>query len=73
MIQEAVDAGEFIKVDLDLAEKTIIWILRGDISDTAGQVRPDADVVADQLASFILRALLRDPDRLDEIRVAAGA
>ena len=62
-----------IKVDLDLAEKTIIWILRGDISDTAGQVRPDADVVADQLASFILRALLRDPDRLDEIRVAAGA
>lgn len=73
MIQEAVDAGEFIKVDLDLAEKTIIWILRGDISDTVGQVRPDADVVADQLASFILRALLRDPDRLDEIRVAAGA
>jgi AcrR family transcriptional regulator len=72
MIQEAVDTGEFIKLDIDLAEKTIIWMLRGDISDTAGRVMPDADVVADQLASFILRALLSDPDRLDEIRAEAG-
>jgi hypothetical protein len=47
-------------------------MLRGDISDTAGRVMPDADVVADQLASFILRALLSDPDRLDEIRAEAG-
>lgn len=70
MIQEAVDSGEFIKVDVDLAEKVIVWILRGDISDTAGRVMPDADVVADQLASFVLRALLSNPGRLDEIRAA---
>ena len=71
MIEQAIDSEEFVKVDADLAEKAIVWILRGDIADTAGQSMPDADVVADQLASFILRALLRDPQQLDEIRAAA--
>jgi len=72
LIAEAIDSGEFVKVDPEVAERAIVWILRGDINDTAGQAIPDADVVADQLASFILRALLSDPSRLDEIRAEAG-
>ena len=72
MVQEAIDSGEFLKLDTELAEKAIVWILRGDISDTAGRVMPDADVVADQLASFVLRALLRDPSQLDDMRAADG-
>ncbi len=71
MIEQAIDSGEFLEVDPDLAEKAIVWILRGDIADAAGRVMPDADVVGDQLATFILRALLSDPERIDEIRAAA--
>jgi AcrR family transcriptional regulator len=70
MIEQAIDSGEFVEVDADLAEKAIVWILRGDIADTAARVLPDADVVADQLASFILRAFLSDPEQLDEIRAS---
>ncbi len=70
MIEQAIDSGEFVSVDADLAEKAVVWILRGDIADTAGRPVPDADVIADQLASFILRALLRDASQLEEIRAA---
>ena len=73
LIEQAIDSGEFVKVDPDLAEKAIVWILRGDIADTAGRVMPDAEVVGDQLASFVLRALLKDPSMLDEIRAAASS
>ncbi len=73
MIEQAIDSGEFVKVDPDLAEKAIVWILRGDIADTAGRVMPDADVVGDQLASFVLRALLKNPAGLNEIRAAAAS
>jgi len=50
-----------------------VWILRGDIADCAGKGTPEADETADELASFALRALLRDPSRLDEIRAQAKA
>ena len=70
MIEQAIESGEFVAVDADLAEKAIVWVLQGDIADTAGQALPDADVVADQLATFILRALMKDQDQLDEIRAA---
>lgn len=73
LIEQAINSGEFVKVDPDLAGKAIVWILRGDIADTAGEAVPDADVVADQFASFILRALLSDPGQLDEIRSGVNA
>jgi AcrR family transcriptional regulator len=71
LIDEAIESGEFLEVDADLAEKAVVWILQGDIVETAGQRMPDADVIADQLAAFILRALLTDQDQLDEIRATA--
>jgi AcrR family transcriptional regulator len=70
MIEQAIESDEFVEVDADLAEKAIVWVLQGDIADTAGQAVPDADAVAHQLATFILRALLKDQDQLDEIKAA---
>ena len=71
MIEDGIRSGEFVDVDRDLAQKVIVWILRGDIADCAGKGAPEADETADELASFALRALLRDPSRLDEIRAQA--
>ena len=71
--QPGADTGEFVEVDAELAEKAIVWVLQGDIADTAGQAVPDADVIADQLAAFIFRALLADQDQLDEIRAVASS
>lgn len=73
MIEDGIKNGEFVDVDPDLVQKVIVWILRGDISDCAGKGTPEADETADELASFALRALLRDPSQLDEIRALAKA
>jgi hypothetical protein len=73
MIEDGIKNGEFVDVDPDLVQKVIVWILRGDISDCAGKGTPGADETADELASFALRALLRDPSQLDEIRALAKA
>ena len=71
LIEQAIGTGEFLEVDPDLAEKAIVWILRGDIAETAGQTVPEADLIAEQLATFILRALLRDQDQLAAIKADA--
>jgi AcrR family transcriptional regulator len=71
IIEQAIDSGEFLDVDVDLAEKAIVWVLQGDIVETAGQAVPNAEEIADQLATFILRALLMDQDQLDQIKAAA--
>lgn len=71
IIEEGIASGEFIAEDAELAHKMIIWMLRGDIVDTAGQAVADAERVADQLASFILRALLANPSQLAEVKAAA--
>jgi AcrR family transcriptional regulator len=71
IIEEGIRTGEFVADDVSLAHKMIIWILRGDIVDSAGQALADAERIAQQLASFILRALLADPDQLGDIRTAA--
>jgi AcrR family transcriptional regulator len=73
IIVEGVNSGEFIDIDPDLAQKVIVWILRGDIADSAGMGTPEAAKVADELASFALRGLLRDPTQLDAIRAEAAA
>ena len=73
MIEQAIESGEFVEVDADLAEKAIVWVLQGDIAETAGQELPDADEIAEQLATFMLRALLKDQDQLVEIKAAASA
>jgi AcrR family transcriptional regulator len=73
IIEDGITSGEFVDIDPDLVQNVIVWILRGDIADCAGKGTPEPDEMADQLASFALRALLRDPSQLDAIRARARA
>jgi len=72
LIREAIDAGEFVDVDPAFAQQAIVWMIRGTITDAGHQAPEQAQQTAERLASFAVRALLRDPDELDEIKVAAG-
>ena len=72
MIREAIAAGEFIDVDPVFAQKAIVWMIRGTITDAEEQAPEEARDTADHLASFAVRALLKDPDDLKQIREAAG-
>ena len=72
MIREAIEVGEFIDVDPAFAQKAIVWMIRGTIADAEEQTPRQARDTADHLASFAVRALLKDPDELDQIREAAG-
>jgi AcrR family transcriptional regulator len=73
IIEDGIANGEFADIDVDLVQKIIVWILRGDIADCRGIEEPDVGDMADELASFTLRALLQDPAQLDAIRAAAQA
>jgi AcrR family transcriptional regulator len=72
IIEEGIDAGEFLDFDPDLPQRVIGWILRGDIVDTAGQSIAAPDQTAHDLATFVLRAMLVDPHRLDAIKAAVA-
>jgi AcrR family transcriptional regulator len=73
IIEDGIANGEFTDIDVDLVQKVIVWILRGDIADCRGIEDSDVGDMADELASFTLRALLQDPAQLDAIRAAAQA
>lgn len=72
MIREAITLGEFVDVDAAFAQQAITWMIRGTIATADDQTAVQAHETAERLASFAVRALLRDPDKLDEIRDAAG-
>ena len=72
LIREAVAAQEFIEIDPAFAQQAITWMIRGTIADADDQPSSQARETAEQLASFAVRALLQDPDELDQIREAAG-
>ena len=73
IIEDGIASGEFTNIDIDLVSRVIVWILRGDIADCRGIEESDVGDMADDLASFTLRALLRDPSQLDAIRTVAQA
>ena len=73
IIEDGIANGEFTDIDIDLVQRVIVWILRGDIADCRGIEESSVGDMADELASFTLRALLQDPDQLDAIRAAALA
>jgi AcrR family transcriptional regulator len=72
IIEEGIAAGDFIDFDPDLPQRVIGWILRGDIVDTASEAVTDPDQTAHDLASFVLRAMLADPGRLQAIQAATN-
>ncbi len=71
MIQDGVASGEFVDVDPEMAERALTWMILGNIANVAGRGVPNADQIARQLASFALRALLRDRDQLPGLMDAA--
>ncbi len=72
LIREAIDAGEFIDVDPSFAQKAILWMIGGTTADAEAQTPEQARATANRLASFAVRALLRDPEELEQIREGAG-
>ena len=68
MIGEAVAADEFIDIDPVFAQQAIRWMIAGTVFDISGASEDEAAVIADQLASFAIRAMLRNPEDLDRIR-----
>jgi AcrR family transcriptional regulator len=68
LIRAAVAAGEFIDVDPTFAQQAIVWMIRGTIADVRKKTVEQAHETAERLASFSIRALLRDTDQLDEVK-----
>lgn len=71
LISQAIASGEFIDVDPAMAQRAIVWMIRGTVADAGDLTPQQAQDMADRLASLAIRALLRDPDDLDQIREAA--
>lgn len=71
LIREAIEAGEFVDVDPAFAQKAIVWMIRGTITDAGEQTPTEARNTAERLASFAVRALLQDPNELQRIREVA--
>ncbi len=73
MIGEGVASGEFVEVPPRLVREAITGILVGTLTVYSGGRRGEVDELGNQIASLLLRALLRDPGRLDQVRAAALA
>ena len=72
LIREAIEVGEFVDVDPSFAQHAIVWMIGGTVAEADDLTPEEARETADRLASFAIRAMLRNPDELDGIRAAAG-
>lgn len=70
LIAKGIAAGELADLDARFANSAVEWLIEGILIDAARQPDLDPDQFSDYLASFVVRALLADPGRLDGIRVA---
>jgi AcrR family transcriptional regulator len=72
LIRAGRDTGEFIEVDPAIAQQLVIAVLlRAPVTDR--HVQPSLKDVEPQMsAALVLRALLADPGRLDEVAAEAG-
>lgn len=72
ILADGVASGEFIEVPIALAREAITGILIRTLTLYSGK-RPGIDVeLGDQIASFVLRAVLADPAALPAVAGAAG-
>jgi AcrR family transcriptional regulator len=71
MIRDAITTREFVEIDPTFAQQAILWMIQGTLSEVSGETPDRANDIADQLASFAMRALLADPTQLDDIRAIA--
>jgi AcrR family transcriptional regulator len=71
IVREGIVAGEFVRVPSLLIREAIAGILVRTLMLYSG--RPGAPAaLADEIASFVLRGLLVEPERMDEVRQAAS-
>lgn len=71
IVRQGMEAGELIKMRPDVAREAVMGVVIRVLSLYSGR-RKGADV-ADQAATLMLRGLLVDPSRLEEVRRAAHA
>ena len=72
IVTDGIAAGEFVPMDPALVREAIAGILlRTLMTYSGGRPQPPADL-GDEIASFVLRAILADPPRLAEVRRAAA-
>lgn len=67
LIREGIEAGELAPTDPSLALASIIGLVHSVLTRVHGQRDLAARDVAHYVARFAMRALLADPDRLDEV------
>lgn len=73
IVRDGIAAGEFVPMDPALVREAIAGILlRTLMTYSGGRPQPPAGL-ADEVASFVLRAVLADPSGLAEIRQAAAS
>jgi len=72
IVRDGVDSREFVPVDPVLVREAIAGILLRTLMTYSGGRPQPAATLGDEIASFVLRALLADPSRLAEVRRAAG-
>jgi AcrR family transcriptional regulator len=72
VVRDGCDAGEFIEVDPAIAQQLVVAVLlRAPVTDR--HIRPNLkDAEAQMSAALVLRSLLADPGRLDEVAEEAG-
>ncbi len=68
LIQEGIDAGEFLPVRAALASRAIEWTIEGLSTEIGAETPEDLESVATEVADFCVRALLIDGSILGELR-----
>lgn len=71
LIALGVAAGDLIDIDPAFANRAVDWTIEGVLVDASRDPNIDADQLAELLASFTVRSLLLDTDRLDDVRAEA--
>ena len=71
IVRDGIDAGEFVPASPELVREAIAGILVRTLTLYSGG-RAGAAALGDDVAAFVLRAVLRDPGRIDDVRRAAG-
>jgi len=72
IVRDGIDSEEFVPMDPVLVREAISGILlRTLMTYSGGRPQPAAEL-GDEIASFVLRAVLADPSRLAEVRQAAA-
>jgi AcrR family transcriptional regulator len=72
IVRDGIDSGEFVPIDPVLVREAIAGILLRTLMTYSGGRPQPAATLGDEVASFVLRALLADPSELTKVRLLAG-